>query len=293
MSSSSGFRLRQIALVAKDFNKAKEELSTELGTFLTYVDPEIDFFGLQNGLFPVANDCFLEIVSPIENDVTAQRYLDKHGGQHAGYMLLLQITPVQHAKDVFQRVQELGLKVIHQGSKTNGDFVPHPFEPEGNSVGFARPGIAGIHLHPKQVGCITEITSSVPPEEWAWAGDKWHKDPNIIKQRKNMPTVNGFAFAEIGCREPKEIATTWSNLLRLPSKKINDAAYEIEVDPGHSTPCVLRFVKSLSTEDDTGLGVTAIGIYTKEKQRVTKRLLGVDFHMIPVGVETASSSARL
>ena len=157
-------RLRQIALVAQDFPAAREELIREIGTYVTYVDESLDYFGLQNSLFPVGKDCFIEIVSPIKRDVTAQRYLDKYGD--GGYMLLVQVSPLNDAKRVFSRIKEMNLKVIHAGSRANGEgaFESQPFDEE-KGPGLAKPGIAGIHLHPKEVGCITEITSSLPENE--------------------------------------------------------------------------------------------------------------------------------
>lgn len=158
------YRLRQVALVAADFPAAREELINEVGTYVTYVDESLDYFGLQNSLFPIGKDCFIEIVSPIQEDVTAQRYLDKYGD--GGYMLLVQVAPLQAAKNVFSRIKDMKLKIIHAGSRCNADgaFESQPFDADVGP-GLAKPGIAGLHLHPKEVGCITEITSSLPENE--------------------------------------------------------------------------------------------------------------------------------
>lgn len=69
-------RIRQLVFAARDFEHACREVADVFDTAVTHVDPSLAELGLQNALFPV-NDCFIEVVSPIQEQTTAGRYLDR------------------------------------------------------------------------------------------------------------------------------------------------------------------------------------------------------------------------
>jgi hypothetical protein len=95
-------RLRQIALVTTDLERARQQLTTVLGTEVMFEDPAVAQFGLRNLLVPLGGDV-IEIVSPAREKTTAGRQLDKRGD--GGYMIIMQ---TEDAKKRRQHIEETG-----------------------------------------------------------------------------------------------------------------------------------------------------------------------------------------
>ncbi|KAJ8113098.1 hypothetical protein OPT61_g4707 [Boeremia exigua] len=117
-------RLRQIALVARDIDRARQLLTHVIGTSVIYEDPAVGQWGLKNFLVPLGGD-FIEVVSPFEEGTTAGRLLDKRGD--GGYMIIMQ---TEDAKKRRQYLESNGLsKVII--SQEHGDTVFVQYHPKG------------------------------------------------------------------------------------------------------------------------------------------------------------------
>ena len=78
-------KIRQVALASSNLEETDKTLRRLLGCDQTYADPEIIYFGLDNRLYTLG-DCFLEVVSPVQPNTAAGRFLDRRGGD-GGYML--------------------------------------------------------------------------------------------------------------------------------------------------------------------------------------------------------------
>ena len=116
-SGTGPTRLRQIALVAKDIQKAKDILTKVLGTEVIYVDPEVGKWGLENFLVAIGGET-IEVVSPTKPGTTAGRLLEKRGD--GGYMLIMQTADAKKRKEY---IESKGLaKVIfsHEGKGSYG-----------------------------------------------------------------------------------------------------------------------------------------------------------------------------
>src|SRR5213080_680031 len=116
-------RLRQAVLVARELEPLAAELQAALG--------------LANTVFAVG-DCFLEIVSPVQPDTAAGRYLDRHGGD-GGYMVMFDLEDLDGAR---RRTERAGIRTVWQ---------------------IDLPDISGTHLHPADTrGAIVSIDGSRP-----------------------------------------------------------------------------------------------------------------------------------
>lgn len=93
-------RLRQIALVAKDLEKAKRQLTYVLGTEVIYEDPAVGQWGLENFLVPLGGE-IIEVVSPKQPGTTAGRLLERRGGD-GGYMIIMQTTDARKRKEYIE-----------------------------------------------------------------------------------------------------------------------------------------------------------------------------------------------
>ena len=72
-------RIRQLVLVAEDRDKVVNDLCNLFKIEVAFYDPGIIHFGLENAVIPVG-DTFLEVVSPVQENTTAGRYLKRRIG---------------------------------------------------------------------------------------------------------------------------------------------------------------------------------------------------------------------
>ena len=80
------FRLRQICLVARDLARVIADMQAIFGVNFAYQDPNVRRYGLENALFPLGL-AFVEVISPVEADTAAGRFLERSGGI-GGYMAI-------------------------------------------------------------------------------------------------------------------------------------------------------------------------------------------------------------
>src|SRR5260221_2887318 len=100
-------RVRQFVVVARDLDSVVEDFRTVLGIEVAFNDPLVKEFGLKNSVMPVG-DTFLEVVSPIDPNATAERYLQRRRGD-GGYMLILQSDELDRDR---ARLEGAGVRTI-------------------------------------------------------------------------------------------------------------------------------------------------------------------------------------
>jgi hypothetical protein len=117
-------RLRQIALVAKDLQKAKELLNKILGTEVIYVDPAVGQWGLENFLVAVGGEV-IEVVAPTKPGTTAGRLLERKGD--GGYMIIMQTGDAKKRKEY---IESKGLAKVIFTHETK-DSMTVQYHPKG------------------------------------------------------------------------------------------------------------------------------------------------------------------
>ncbi|KAL5408782.1 hypothetical protein PMIN06_007602 [Paraphaeosphaeria minitans] len=122
-------RLRQIALVVKDIERARRELTHVIGTVVIFEDAAVAQFGLKNFLIPIGGD-IIEVVSPIQNNTTAGQLLDKRGD--GGYMIIMQTEDAKRRREYIE-TNELS-KVI--GGYEHDDVTCVQYHPKGLQGGI-------------------------------------------------------------------------------------------------------------------------------------------------------------
>src|SRR5262245_31647037 len=143
-------RLRQVALVAKELEPVVDDLCAVLGVDVSFRDPGVEVYGLRNAVMPIG-DTFLEVVSPVRDDATAARYLERRGGD-GGYMVMVQSDDLDAD---CERLDKLGVRIVW---------------------GIDLDDIRGRHLHPRDVGgAILSLDTPVPASAWRWAGPEWQQ----------------------------------------------------------------------------------------------------------------------
>jgi glyoxalase-like protein len=221
-------RLRQIALVARDLDPVVADLCAVLGIAVAFRDPGVGVFGLHNAVMPIG-DTFLEVVSPIEANATAARYLERRGGD-GGYMVLLQCDDLDADR---KRVADLGVRIVWSADL---------------------PDIRGTHLHPSDVGgAILSLDAATPPESWRWAGPDW-------RQHMHTEVASEITAVEIQSDDPLALARRWSQVLARPVAETAAGIIRIVLDQG-----AIRFVRAM---DGRGDGVGGIDVAMNDRERL-------------------------
>ena len=180
-------RLRQIALVGKNLDSIRVDITEVLGLGEAYADPGVGKYGLHNQVWPIG-DTFLAVVSPKRDGTTAGRLLQKRGGD-GGYMAIFQVDDIAAAR---ARIAEAGVRVVDQMDRNGASFT---------------------HLHPKDVpGAIVSVDAMEPRERWEWGGPHW---------RDNVRTDLSVEIrgAEIQGEDPDLISERWSAALGRPRER--------------------------------------------------------------------------
>ena len=176
-------RLRQVAMIAPDLDPVVDQLCEAFGFEVCFHDPGVGEFGLRNALLLVG-DQFLEVLSPIEDDTTVGRLLEKRGGA-GGYMAIYEVD------DLDARLAHLGardVRVIWAGDL---------------------PDIRGRHLHPRDVGgAIVSLDEPVPAGSWRWGGPDW---PSMAA-RAQTRTVDAISSVTVASEHPDASSRRWTDL---------------------------------------------------------------------------------
>ena len=234
-------RLRQIALVTPELRAVEHEICDKLGLEVCYRDPGLSHFGLRHGLYAIG-DQILEVVAPKQPGTTAERFLERRGGE-GGYMVLLQTENIEQHKS---RLTEIDIRIVHDGEIAEKDA-----------------SIRGIHLHPKDVGgAILSLDEAHPPESWLWAGQDWlYHSLNGV--------VTGINAIDIQANDPDAMAERWSNTIGIPS---HSRVIELE-------DAEIVFV---AATDGRGDGLSSASLVAKDRNRAgdSMRICGFDFRLV-------------
>jgi len=222
----SAVRIRQIALVARELEPVVADLRTVFGLGEGFRDPGVGEFGLHNAVMAIGHT-FLEVVSPVRAGTTAERFLDKRGGD-GGYMVILQTADLAADR---RRLAALGVRIVWEVTLDD---------------------IATIHLHPRDLGgAIVSLDQPRPPESWRWAGPGWQ-----AKVRTDV--VRAITGVTIEAADPPGLAARWAEVLGLEPPRQSGDALEIALDPG-----AIRFVAG----GERGDGIVAITLAAADAER--------------------------
>jgi len=182
-AGGSRVRLRQAVLVAGELEPVASALRSALNLSEPFRDPGVGEFGLANVVFALG-DCFVEVVSPIQRDTAAGRYLARHGD--GGYMVIFDLEDLQGARG---RALGLGVRVIWQ---------------------IDLPDISGTHLHPADMrGAILSLDRSEPYGTWRWGGPQW-------TGRIGAGAPGRLGGVTLAVSDPAAVAARWGEVLGVP-----------------------------------------------------------------------------
>jgi hypothetical protein len=221
-------RLRQVALVARDLERAMADVSETFDLAPPFHDPGVGVFGLHNAVF-VLGDTFLEIVSPVRDDASAGRFLARKGAD-AGYMAIFQSNDLARER---RRLVELGVRIVFE----------HALE-----------DIATIHIHPRDIGgAIVSLDEARPPQSWRWAGEGW--------ERKRPSTrVGALRGVEIAACDAPSMAARWAEVLELGPATERDGIHTLALEGGS--------VRVTACGDARGEGIAVVEVETFDRRSI-------------------------
>jgi len=229
-------RLRQICLVAPHLEPPVSTICTVLGTMVTYVDPNVEKYGLVNALMPFGNS-FLEVVAPTQDGTAAGRYLDRRGGG-GGYMVILDCDDIE---PWLAHLPAVGVRVAND--------LNYPDE------------YRGLQLHPRDTGgALLEINHS---HGGSWDGP-YHPAGPRWKGAHGAAAEDRIVAAELQSGDPGRLAARWAEILRRTLRDA-DGVPTIDLDLG-----ALRFVPATDGRGE-GLGGVDIKIAHHERARLAAR----------------------
>jgi hypothetical protein len=212
--------LRQAVLVAAELEPVASALKGALGLDEPFRDPGVGAFGLENVVFALG-DCFVEVVSPIEPDTAAGRYLARQGGD-GGYMVIFDLEDLQGARE---RALGLGVRAAWQ---------------------LDLPDISTTHLHPADMrGAIVSLDQSRPYGTWRWGGPRW-------TGQIGTGAPGRLAGVTIAVSDPVAVAARWGDVLGMPISDTGGQASVLYVDGGE--------VRFECTEDEHAEGLVEIAL---------------------------------
>ena len=224
-------RLRQVCLVARDRDTVVGHLENVFGIRTGYNDPHIHRLGLHNAVIPVG-DQFIEVVAPVVEGTTAERYLNRRGGD-GGYMLIFQTDDFAGHR---ARVEKMGVRIV---------------------ADYSSDGFTDMQLHPADTGgTFMEIDQQTPAEDWHPAGDNW-------RSAVDTTLVSSLSQADLGCADPEAVSAKWGAIMDLP--------VTIGRNCGMHKVRPVDFCVRFTPAGNRGEGLDAIDINVKDANEILRR----------------------
>lgn len=204
-------KLRQVALVAENLARARQQFFQLLGLNDDFVDEGLGFFGLKNSVMTIG-ETFLEIVSPKQDDTTAGRLLERRQGD-GGYMILVQVADIA---PVSALIDGLGIRKVWEADREE---------------------VTAFHVHPKDIGAaIVSFDEMRPAEEWVWAGPDWRQ-----RAAKHVSTISGTTIQSV---DPETVAHRWSEAFGERVEWVGDR-FQLSLDEG-----LIEFIEATDGRGD-------------------------------------------
>jgi hypothetical protein len=195
-------RLRQVCLAAPHLEAASALIRALLGVEECHRDGNVAKYGLENALFPIGPDGFLEVVCPTGPGTAAGRFLEQTQGR-GGYMLIFDCND---PKTRAERAQRLGVRLANH---------------------IDRERFQGYQLHPKDCRAtfleFDHTLGGESPSGAYWpAGEHWQRHVRTEVTAR----LDGV---EVLSPDPAGLAAHWSAIMDVPATE-QDGRHILEVD---------------------------------------------------------------
>lgn len=250
------FRLRQICLVASDLARVIADMQAVFGVKLAYQDPHVGAYGLENALFPFGLS-FVEVVSPVEPQTAAGRFLERSGGV-GGYMAIFNCSDPQRRG---RHANASGVRTAHTIDHT---------------------GFHAVQLHPRDCrAAMIEFDRSDGEEDLRGAyspagGTGW---TNMVK----TDVTRRLAEIVVESPDPAGIGRHWSHILEKPFAASGEGG-RIDVDM-----TAIRFAKGPDARET----LRTLVIEVADKDGIERRAAQRGYPVSDAGVELCGVRFKL
>jgi hypothetical protein len=196
-------RLRQICLVATDLPRVIADTQAIFGVKLAYQDQHVRRYGLENALFPFGL-AFVEIVSPVEADTAAGRFLERSGGI-GGYMAIFNCSDPERRG---RHANALGVRTAHT--------IDH--------LGFH-----AVQLHPRDCRAAMIEFDRTEGEAEDLRGPYAPAGGTVWTNAVRIDVTKRLAEIVVESPDPVGIGQHWSRILEMPFV-VNGAGGRIAAD---------------------------------------------------------------
>ena len=225
-------RLRQLVIVAEERDSIASQICKVFDLKVAFHDDGLIYFGLINSLIPLG-DTFIEIVTPVKENTTAERYLKRRNG-NGGYMVIVDCDDVDKEK---KRVAQEGIEVVYESERS-----------EGNVTGRT------IHLHPKNIGgAIVSIDKMNPESGWLWAGLEWQK---FVSKDDNTKCLSGVVMQS---DDKEALCSKWEKAFGIKANENLEIAFSDSR------------IKFIDASDGRGEGINAFEVSVKDKEIILNK----------------------
>lgn len=238
---TSPTRLRQIALVAKDLDRARYLLTEVLGTQVLYIDPQVARWGIRNVLVALGGDV-IEVCSPFQEGTTAGRLIDKRGD--GGYMVIMQTTDAASQRR-FIESNKLA-KVIY--SHEHDNVVCVQYHPKGILGGM----MPELDSHTPTFSDLTRLDSKYSP--WHACGKDYESYSRVMKRCAHLKLLNVTCRLAANDADTERAAKQWENVFGV-ARDGSELAF---------TNARLKFVPGVTGRSD-GLESITVGVRGKRE----------------------------
>ncbi|KIW76587.1 hypothetical protein Z517_09031 [Fonsecaea pedrosoi CBS 271.37] len=239
-------RLRQIALITEDYDRARDLLTRVLDTEVVFVDPQVAQWGLKNFLVAVGGD-LIEVCSPFKPNTTVGRLLEKRGD--GGYMIIMQTLDAASRRKYIES-RNLARVIFHH---SHGDVECVQYHPKGIAGGM----MPELDSHTPSATNSTPLESPFSP--WHACGSDYPKYSAGMRRRAHLKLVRAVLRLAPGQTDVHAAAQQWQDYFGV-ERRGSELVF---------TNARLSFVPGVEGSPE---GLESITIAVQGKERLDKML---------------------
>jgi len=239
-------RLRQIALIAGDIDRARYLLTTILGTEIVFEDPQVAQWGLKNFLVAIGGD-IIEVCSPFKPDTTVGRLLEKRGD--GGYMIIMQTIDAAAQRKKIE--SNKWTKVIYSHSHDDAECIQ--YHPKGIPGGM----MPELDSHKPSPTNPTPLEDVFSP--WHPCGSDYEQYSAGMKRCSHLRLLGATCRLSPGQTDTEAAAGLWEKYFGV-RRESSDLVF---------TNARLKFVPGVHGQPE---GLESVTVEIKGKERFDKAL---------------------
>lgn len=176
-------RMTQVATLVEDLPRADAHIQELFGFDEGYHEPGMAMFGLENTVQRIGPEQYLEVCGRLDDGTQRPKVGGRRG--NGGYMAIVEVAERQDIETCRHRLQELGLRVVHE---------------------IENDQYASIHVHPRDLGTLVSFDWNIGA--WPGIAPDWPPADTTVVER--------VTAIELRSSSPELFASRWETVLGIP-----------------------------------------------------------------------------